>query len=135
MSRSNRSTLKNSSIRLLLATAAIAMLPTACTDEAPSALERQRSQRARLGRELIDAFGCGSCHVIPGAAAATGTVGPSLEGVGARSYIAGSLINTHDNLKLWLLEPQEIHPGTVMPDLDMTEEQAEAIAAYLGTLR
>jgi cytochrome c len=110
--------------RVLLAVASAGLLHSACSTEP-----------VRIGRDLIDGFGCGSCHVIPGASAATGTIGPSLEGVGARAYIAGSLTNTHDNLTLWIMSPQQIHPGTAMPDLGVTEEQAEAIATYLRTLR
>ena len=119
----------------LLVVATAILLQTACATEPEPTLQEARLQQARIGRELIDGFGCGSCHVIPGASAANGTVGPSLKGIGARAYVAGSLINTHDNLTLWILSPQKIHPGTVMPDLGVTEEQAEAIAAYLRTLR
>jgi cytochrome c1 len=35
----------------------------------------------------------------------------------------------------WLREPQAVHPGTAMPDLDVSERDARDIAAYLGTLR
>lgn len=62
-------------------------------------------------------------------------IGPSLQGLGARSYIAGTLVNTQENLVRWIMTPQAIHPSTAMPDLGASEEQAHAIATYLGTLK
>ena len=78
---------------------------------------------------------CGSCHVIPGVAEASGTVGPPLQGFGSRIYIAGLLVNTPENLVHWVTKPQEIDAGTAMPDLGVSERQAHDIAAYLYTLQ
>lgn len=89
----------------------------------------------KIGEHLIYAYGCGSCHVIPGVAGANGTVGPTLRGFGARYYVAGSLVNTPDNLARWIAQPQEVDPGNAMPDLGVTEHQARDIAAYLYTLQ
>jgi cytochrome c1 len=38
-------------------------------------------------------------------------------------------------LILWLQNPQAVEPGTVMPNLGLTEIEARDIAAYLYTLR
>lgn len=89
----------------------------------------------KIGEHLIYAYGCGSCHAIPGVAEANGTVGPSLQGFGSRIYVAGVLANTPENLFHWVSKPQEIEPATAMPDLGVTERQARDIAAYLYTLR
>ena len=35
---------------------------------------------------------------------------------------------------LWLIAPQDVKPGTAMPDLDMRARDAKDIAAYLATL-
>jgi hypothetical protein len=43
--------------------------------------------------------------------------------------------NTPENLLLWLQRPQMIEPGSVMPDLGVTEEVARDMGAYLYTLR
>lgn len=80
-------------------------------------------------------MGCGSCHRIPGVARAEGRVGPPLDGLADRIYLAGELTNTPDNLIRWLRSPQEVSPGTAMPDVGLTEEEARHIAAYLLTLR
>lgn len=93
------------------------------------------SGNARVGEHLIYTYGCGSCHIIPGVAEAKGTAGPPLQGFASRIYIAGSLVNTPENVFRWITKPQEINPGTAMPDLGVTEPQARDIAAYLYTLQ
>ena len=86
------------------------------------------------GALLIDQIGCGSCHMIPGIDAAEGLVGPPLDHMGKRIFIAGLLRNTPANTVIWLLDPQAIVPGNAMPDMGLSEEQARDITAYLYTL-
>lgn len=86
------------------------------------------------GRALINDYGCSSCHVVPGVEQANGLVGPPLTSFGRRSYIAGSLPNTAENLEYWIRNPQDVEPGTAMPDLGVTRVDARDIAAYLLTL-
>jgi cytochrome c2 len=62
-------------------------------------------------------------------------VGPPLDRWAERHYIAGSLLNTPDNLIYWIRYPQAVEPGTAMPDLGVTEEDAAHMSAYLYTLR
>jgi cytochrome c len=80
---------------------------------------------------VMRAFGCGSCHMIPGVDEADGRVGPSLAGIEDRWSIAGRLPNTPANLVRWIMHPQEVDPGTLMPDLGVPTQQARDIAAYL----
>jgi cytochrome c len=87
------------------------------------------------GAELIDQFGCGSCHVIPGISDTEGHVGPPLDDFGDRKFIAGAVTNNEANLVRWLLDPESIEPGTRMPDLGLTEQEAHDVAAYLYALR
>lgn len=87
-----------------------------------------------VGEELIEGYGCGSCHTIPGIAEADGLVGPPLVEFGRRSFIAGQLANTPENLIRWLLDPEAVEPGTAMPDLGLTEAEARDIASYLEQL-
>ena len=67
------------------------------------------------GERAIKRFGCGSCHTIPG--------------------IAGELRNTPDNLTHWISAPKSVEPGTDMPDLGVSQDQARNITASLYTLR
>jgi cytochrome c len=85
------------------------------------------------GKRALYSHGCGSCHTIPGVSGANGQVGPSLAGVGQRMYLAGSVPHTPDNLVLWIMNPQQFNPQTLMPDLSITEEIARDMAAYLYT--
>ena len=87
------------------------------------------------GADLIRDYGCPACHTIPGITAADGIVGPSLQGFGSRVYIAGAYPNTPDNLVRWIMEPPDMVPATAMPDMNVPEDQARHIAAYLYTLR
>ena len=87
------------------------------------------------GVELIEQYGCGACHVIPGVRGADGKVGPPLTDFGERQIIAGEVANNPDNLIRWIMDPPSIEPGTAMPNLQVTEAQARHIAAYLYTLR
>lgn len=90
---------------------------------------------AAHGPALIRAYGCSSCHMVPGVAGARGTVGPPLTHFARRGYIAGTLRNTPDHLILWLRKPQQVLPGNAMPDTGVTGQDARDIAAYLYTLQ
>jgi cytochrome c len=87
------------------------------------------------GKEQIVAYGCGSCHVIPGVTGAHGLLGPPLTQFANRAYIAGEVPNNEDFLVQWISVPQSIEPGTVMPNLGVSNAQARDIAAYLYTLK
>jgi len=80
---------------------------------------------------LIETFGCGGCHSIPGISGADGRVGPDLAGIEDRRFIAGALPNTPENLVRWIMDPPAVSPATVMPNLGVGESQAKDIAAYL----
>jgi cytochrome c2 len=89
---------------------------------------------AERGRLLLRQFPCRHCHTIPGVANARGKVGPPLDRLSQRVYLAGTLPNTRDNLVRWILAPQDVKPGSAMPDLGVTELHARDMAAYLYTL-
>lgn len=87
------------------------------------------------GREAIARYGCGACHNVPGVNGANGVVGPPLDNIGDRTYLAGQLPNNPDNMKRWISQPQSIEPGTAMPNMNVSESDARDVAAYLYTLR
>lgn len=86
---------------------------------------------AVLGKRLIEQYQCSSCHMIPGAAGASSHTGPGLEDFGKRSYIAGRIPNLPPNLVQWLMDPPAMKPGTMMPNLGVSEAEARHMAAYL----
>ncbi|HET9212368.1 MAG TPA: c-type cytochrome [Thermoanaerobaculia bacterium] len=105
----------------------------------PSAIEKKAAEMTggepSRGKDVIRRYGCSSCHTIPGVEGARGQVGPSLEGIASRAYLAGKLPNTPENMIKWIREPQEVQPGTAMPELGVTEQDGKDIAAYLYTLQ
>lgn len=86
------------------------------------------------GADALRAYGCGACHTIPGIPGANTRVGPPLSDWAERHYIAGTLPNTPENMVRWIQDPQAIRPGTAMPDLDVTDEDARHMSAYLYSL-
>lgn len=88
----------------------------------------------REGRKLIHDKSCGGCHEVPGVPSAVGKVGPSLESIAGRAYVAGRLQNNPENLETWIVDPQSVDPGNAMPATGVTPGQARDIAAYLYTL-
>lgn len=86
------------------------------------------------GRQDLYQLGCGSCHTIPGIVGAHGKVGPSLEGIATRSYVAGELPNQPPNLERWIQHPHSVHPESLMPELGLTDAQSRDISAYLYSL-
>jgi mono/diheme cytochrome c family protein len=88
----------------------------------------------RRGKLALKQYACAACHVIPGVIAPVGRVGPPLTGVNERSIIAGLNANTPENMIEWIRHPDKVSPGTAMPDMGVTEQDARDMAAYLGTL-
>lgn len=131
LSRGHRTALAALGLPLL----ALALL--ACSDAAAndSVIEVPAGASAARGEQAIEAYGCGTCHTIPGVNGANGVVGPPLTDFGRRLYIAGAVPNNFENLQQWLISPDSIEPGTLMPVLGLSEQQAADIAAYLATLR
>ena len=89
----------------------------------------------KRGRQALAGFGCGACHQIPGIRGARGSVGPPLTSFARRSYIAGQLVNSPDNLISWIVDPQKVEPGTAMPNLGVVPAVTRDMAAYLYTLQ
>lgn len=98
-----------------------------------SRAEAMTSGNAERGRALFVAAGCGACHTATGMASARGLVGPPLAGFARRAVIAGRLANTPPNLMRWIIDPQAVAPGTVMPRLGITPAGSRDLAAFLYT--
>lgn len=79
------------------------------------------------GPQLMARYGCSSCHD-------RASVGPALEHMARRSYIAGRFPNREVWMTRWIQHPQEMKPGTAMPDMNVGDRDARDLAAYLATL-
>lgn len=86
------------------------------------------------GREALRRLGCVTCHAIPGVPGGTGRVGPPLDHLAHRGFIAGVMPNTPQNLIVWIRWPQNILPRGGMPNVGASAADSRNIAAYLYTL-
>ena len=124
------------SIRRALAPLLIAlagMAGASCREGPGPAVHEVPGGDPARGRQLIVAYGCGACHHAPGVPGAVGAVGPSFDGFGTRAFIVGRLRNEPAGVIRWIRTPQAVRPGTLMPDLGVSEADAHDLAAYLYT--
>lgn len=108
---------------------------TGCNHEAEKAAQAMTGGDPQRGKAAIARYGCATCHTIPGINGADALVGPPLTQMGARSYIAGVLPNTPDNMIRWLENPPGVDRLTAMPNLGVSDSDARDIAGYLYTLK
>lgn len=80
---------------------------------------------------LVERYGCGACHTIPGLPGADGRVGPPLMELRQRVFIAGMLPNTAENLVAWIVNPPAFQPRSAMPVTGITPSEARDVAAFL----
>lgn len=97
-----------------------------CSHDKPADIAQQTK-----GKALLVAYGCTACHTIKGLHAGAGNAGPGLEHIAGNSYIAGVLPNTTVAMARWIVAPRRISPGTAMPDLGVSPDEARAMATYL----
>ena len=114
--------------------------------ETPAAFARWLAAQARPAASASDAVlargeavvtqgACAMCHAVRGTAAA-GRPGPDLTHVaGRRSIAAGTLAMSRGALQGWIANPRAVKPGTTMPVAPLDGADANAVAAYLASLR
>jgi cytochrome c oxidase subunit 2 len=87
------------------------------------------------GQKVFFANSCVNCHTIRGTSA-QGTFGPDLTHLMSRQTLAsGAAPNLPASLRAWVRDPQEIKVGCLMPNMQMTDQEVDQIAAYLQTLK
>jgi mono/diheme cytochrome c family protein len=85
---------------------------------------QSREALVTQGRQLFTDKGCYGCHTV----GASGTpIAPDLRRAAARHPEA--------TLARWLRDPAAQEPTRHMPNLDLSEAEASALAAYLASLR
>ena len=84
---------------------------------------------------LFETTACINCHTVAGTVA-HGRFGPDLTHLMSRETIAaGAAPNTPESLRLWIRKPEAIKPGSLMPAMELTDRELDAVTAYLETLR
>ena len=48
---------------------------------------------------------------------------------------AGAALNTSENLRLWIQNPDAIKRGSLMPAMQLSKSDLDALMGYLETLR
>lgn len=81
-----------------------------------------REEVLALGRRVYREERCARCHSIAG----EGSPRSPLDGVGDRL--------TREEIRLWIVAPQEIAPRVRKPSYELPEEELEALVAYMASL-
>lgn len=88
------------------------------------AVETKGLSPHEAGKKVYEARGCAACHVISGVG---GKVGPELTTIGK--------IRDANFLHKWLKNPQAVKPGTIMPNLGLTDKELKPLVEYLTSLK
>jgi cytochrome c oxidase subunit II len=89
---------------------------------------------AIAGRRVFETNACMNCHTVAGTPA-NGRFGPDLTHLMSRATIAaGAAENSHDNLRLWIQNPGAIKPGSLMPAMQLSDADLDAVVSYMETL-
>ncbi len=90
----------------------------------------------KKGRETFLSLACVGCHTVKGTTAA-GKVGPELTHVASKKSIAGGVLSpvNEETLTKWISNPPAVKPGTLMPNLGLSQEQVHDIVQWLLTLK
>src|SRR5215469_4904180 len=92
-------------------------------------------QRVAAGRRVFETTACINCHAIKGTVA-NGRFGPDLTHLMSRTTIAaGAAVNTPENLRLWIQNPDAIKRSSLMPAMQLSDSDLDALMGYLETLR
>jgi len=92
------------------------------------------STKVSRGREVFLKGTCAMCHTVRGTLAHS-RVGPDLTHLASRRAIAsGTMANTRGNLAGWILNPQNLKPGTKMPPTLLDTADLHSLLAFLETL-
>ena len=101
---------------------------------APVDAPASRPPSVERGRAAMTQYACNACHNVPGITGSYVNVGPPLAGIAGRELIAGAVANTTEQMVRWIRDPRSIDPQTTMPAMQVNEQDARDIAAFLATL-
>ena len=86
------------------------------------------------GLELVE-YRCGLCHRVRGTNAGAISAPDLTHLMSRRTIAAGTLLNNPGNLVGWIQNPQNIKPGSLMPNQALSSKQLSEALAYLETLK
>jgi cytochrome c1 len=106
------------------------LLASACKPP-PDAVHHMPQANSERGLAAIERVGCGACHAIPGIYWPKGGSAPSLAGFANQGLIAGRLPNRPDVLAAFVRDAPATLPGTTMPAMPLSAQEARDVAAFL----
>lgn len=130
MPRTRSSSKGYSALGLVLAS----FMLVAC-DGPPDRTPTLSEASAEAGLRLVTEKGCVACHTFPDVKWPRGGLGPSLQGFARQGLIAGQLPNQPGVLMQFVRNAPGLLPGTAMPAITMTDQEARDVTAYLLTLQ
>jgi cytochrome c oxidase subunit 2 len=78
---------------------------------------------------------CAGCHAVRGTTAG-GVFGPNLSHLMTRATLAdGTIPNDEGDLAGWIADPQQLKPGTKMPQVPLSGDELQSIITYLSSLK
>ena len=90
--------------------------------------------RLIAGREVFMSSSCVYCHTVDGHSAGN-RIGPDLTHLASRETIAGGILpNDRGNLGGWIVDPQALKPGNLMPGTQLAGAELDALLDYLLSL-
>jgi cytochrome c oxidase subunit II len=89
---------------------------------------------ATRGLALVE-YRCGLCHRVRGTDAGAISAPDLTHLMSRRTLAAGTLLNNSGNLEGWIQNPQNLKPGSLMPNQFLSAQQLSDALAYLGTLQ
>jgi cytochrome c oxidase subunit 2 len=96
---------------------------------------------AAQGQQVFVDAGCVFCHTVRGLEdkeidRSSVDLGPDLTHLASRMTIAGaSLAENRGNLAGWVVDPQHVKPGSLMPEMYLDSQDLQDLLAYLETLQ
>ncbi len=121
--------------RCFRAVACAAACGLAACDGPPDRTPRLDEANVARGLRLVSYKGCVACHTFPDVAWPRGALGPSLDRFGAQGLIAGRLPNQAGVLMQFVRNAPAMVPGTAMPAIPMSDQEARDVTAYLLQLK
>jgi cytochrome c oxidase subunit 2 len=89
----------------------------------------------KRGRDVFLRTACVNCHRVRGTPA-NGTFGPDLTHLMSRQTLAAGMVkNTAEELRKWVVDPQTVKPGCLMPAMKLSDADVDRVVRYLRSLR
>jgi cytochrome c oxidase subunit II len=89
---------------------------------------------ATRGLQMLE-FRCALCHQVRGTSAGAVSAPDLTHLMSRHTLAAGTLPNTVGSLAGWIQDPQDLKPGSQMPNQFLSAQQLADVLAYLETLK